>query len=287
MLVARDPTRHHHWRCPEMGGSALLSPSLPFPAGCHNHRYLQTRKKNKKNATNNDLLSVHFLLSDLFHCRFFLFLPSSPLLQVASGKEGLLAFGFLSGLQAVLQCLRCSGRLAGESWVCCRPVEWDDEIGEDRSGFCRRKTGFGEEGRSVAEWEEETEGKTWGKGSSGLCEEKWSCCVLEKGRGSSGEGKEMVSVWEKKMMVEPAAKLEACAGGWRGKICKTKGEGGAAALLEKKNGFRFRFFCIFSDVVKITPLLKIQCSMVFIGKVLLGFQTSPSTFPFLLFFSFL
>jgi len=26
--------------------------------------------------------------------------------------------------------------------------------------------------------------------------------------------------------------------------------------------------------------------MVFIGKVLLGFQTSPSTFPFLLFFSF-
>jgi hypothetical protein len=32
-------------------------------------------------------------------------------------------------------------------------------------------------------------------------------------RGSSGEGKEMVSVWEKKMMVEPAAKLEACAGG--------------------------------------------------------------------------
>ena len=41
-----------------------------------------------------------------------------------------------------------------------------------------------------------------------------------------------------------------------------------------------------SDVVKIAPPLKIQCSMVFIGKVLLGFQTSPSTFPFLLFSSF-
>jgi hypothetical protein len=38
--------------------------------------------------------------------------------------------------------------------------------------------------------------------------------------------------------------------------------------------------------VKIAPPLKIQYSMVFIGKVLLGFQTSPSTFPFLLFSSF-
>jgi len=37
---------------------------------------------------------------------------------------------------------------------------------------------------------------------------------------------------------------------------------------------------------KLPPLLKIQCSMVFIGKVLLGFQISPSTFPFLLFSSF-
>jgi hypothetical protein len=27
-----------------------------------------------------------------------------------------------------------------------------------------------------------------------------------------------------------------------------------------------------------------HCSMVFIGEVLLGFQTSPSTFPFLFFF---
>jgi len=32
--------------------------------------------------------------------------------------------------------------------------------------------------------------------------------------------------------------------------------------------------------------MEIQCSMIFIGKVLLGFQTSPSTFPFLLFSSF-
>jgi hypothetical protein len=37
---------------------------------------------------------------------------------------------------------------------------------------------------------------------------------------------------------------------------------------------------------KLTPLCKNQCSLVFIEKVLLGFQTSPSTFPFLLFSSF-
>jgi hypothetical protein len=37
---------------------------------------------------------------------------------------------------------------------------------------------------------------------------------------------------------------------------------------------------------KITPPSQNQYSMVFIGKVLLGFQTSPSTFPFILFSSF-
>jgi hypothetical protein len=31
-------------------------------------------------------------------------------------------------------------------------------------------------------------------------------------------------------------------------------------------------------IAKLPPPLKIQCSMVFIGKVLLGFQISPSTF---------
>jgi hypothetical protein len=34
---------------PEAGGSALLSPSLPFPAGCEEHHYLQ----NTKNASNS------------------------------------------------------------------------------------------------------------------------------------------------------------------------------------------------------------------------------------------
>jgi hypothetical protein len=34
---------------PETGGSALLSPSLPFPAGCEEHHYLQ----NTKNASNS------------------------------------------------------------------------------------------------------------------------------------------------------------------------------------------------------------------------------------------
>jgi hypothetical protein len=61
-------------------------------------------------------------------------------------------------------------------------------------------------------------------------------------------------------------------------------EGGGAPL--KKMGLGLGFFCIFSDVVKIAPPLKIQYSMVFIGRVLLGFQISPSTFPFLLFSSF-
>jgi len=36
---------------------------------------------------------------------------------------------------------------------------------------------------------------------------------------------------------------------------------------------------------KFSPPFCVYCSLVFIGKVLLGFQTSPSTFPFL-FFSF-
>jgi hypothetical protein len=44
--------------------------------------------------------------------------------------------------------------------------------------------------------------------------------------------------------------------------------------------------CLSPQISKLAPPLKIQCSMVFIGKVLLGFQTSPSTFPFLLFSSF-
>jgi len=41
----------------------------------------------------------------------------------------------------------------------------------------------------------------------------------------------------------------------------------------------------FSAPFPLPLLLVFHCSMVFIGKVLLGFQTSPSTFPFL-FFSF-
>jgi hypothetical protein len=59
---------------------------------------------------------------------------------------------------------------------------------------------------------------------------------------------------------------------------------GRGGTLEKKMGLGLG---IFSDVVKIAPPEKNQCSLVFIGKVLLGFQTSPSTFPFLLFSSFL
>jgi len=44
---------------PEMGGSALLSPSLPFPAGCEEHHHLQNTKKRKQQ-------SVFVFILDLF-----------------------------------------------------------------------------------------------------------------------------------------------------------------------------------------------------------------------------
>ena len=63
---------------------------------------------------------------------------------------------------------------------------------------------------------------------------------------------------------------------------KIPGEGGGCFGLDR---FRVRFspfFVLPLPNYKMPPL-KIQCSMVFIGKVLLGFQISPPTFPFLLF----
>jgi hypothetical protein len=60
--------------------------------------------------------------------------------------------------------------------------------------------------------------------------------------------------------------------------------GAAAAGCERD---RFKVSLSLFLFVKIPPPhLKIQYSMVFIGRVLLGFQISPSTFPFLLFSSF-
>jgi hypothetical protein len=85
------------------------------------------------------------------------------------------------------------------------------------------------------------------------------------------------------------------------KKIQKNGQGGAAGrtgrMRRKKINSgedRFRLFvfrvfslvCCLHLITKKIPPLKIQCSMVFIGKVLLCFQTSPSTFPFLLFFSF-
>jgi len=49
---------------------------------------------------------------------------------------------------------------------------------------------------------------------------------------------------------------------------------GAALWVDR---FRVRFSPFFFSF-KIAAPLKMQCSMVFIGNVLLGFQTSPSTF---------
>jgi hypothetical protein len=70
-----------------------------------------------------------------------------------------------------------------------------------------------------------------------------------------------------------------------GGLCVEKKQfsGGRRRLGVKEIGLGFLFPFLF---VKIAPPLKIQCNMTFIGKVLLGFQTSPSTFPFLLFSSF-
>ena len=64
---------------------------------------------------------------------------------------------------------------------------------------------------------------------------------------------------------------------------KRKFSGGRRRLGVKEIGlgFLFPFF-----ICQNCPPCKNQCSLVFIGKVLLGFQTSPSTFPFLLFSSF-
>jgi len=93
--------------------------------------------------------------------------------------------------------------------------------------------------------------------------------------GGVGEGRKRRAAvaWGVKKMVEPAEEEN-----------QKRGGGG---LLLKKDGFRVRFFFVFLLMFpKLSPPLKIQCSMVFIGKVLLGFQISPSTFPFLLFSSF-
>jgi len=71
-----------------------------------------------------------------------------------------------------------------------------------------------------------------------------------------------------------------------------KGERGAAAAPsgEGEEGVQllgfFFFFCVAFSYLQNCPPLQNQCSMVFIGKILLGFQISPSTFPFLLFSSF-
>jgi hypothetical protein len=92
--------------------------------------------------------------------------------------------------------------------------------------------------------------------------------------GGVGEGRKRRAAvaWGVKKMVEPAEEENQKRGG---------------RLLLKKDGFRVRFFFVFLLMFpKLSPPLKIQCSMVFIGKVLLGFQISPSTFPFLLFSSF-
>jgi hypothetical protein len=56
----------------------------------------------------------------------------------------------------------------------------------------------------------------------------------------AGRKRRAAVAWEVKKMVEPAEEENQITWG---------------LLLFKKDGFRVRFFCIFSDVVKIAPLL--------------------------------
>jgi len=72
-LVVRGFTRRH-WQCPEMGGSAMLSSSLPFFAGCKNHCYLQRGKKHNAKLPILSFFHIYSLLSSLSS---FLFFPSS------------------------------------------------------------------------------------------------------------------------------------------------------------------------------------------------------------------
>jgi hypothetical protein len=65
---------------------------------------------------------------------------------------------------------------------------------------------------------------------------------------------------------------------------KTKGGWGAGQTAAwRRDRFRVLLLCCLSPQISKFPPLKNQCSLVFIGKVLLSFQTSPSTFPILLF----
>jgi hypothetical protein len=58
-----------------MGRSALLSSSLPFSAGCENHRYLQREKHTYKAS---DSFSPFFFIYSLLSSPFgFLFFPSA------------------------------------------------------------------------------------------------------------------------------------------------------------------------------------------------------------------
>jgi hypothetical protein len=86
----------------------------------------------------------------------------------------------------------------------------------------------------------------------------------------------------RKWWYQPGQKNE----GHRGAVCREETIlwWAAAAGCERD---RFRVSLPFFYLSKLPLLSEIQCSMVFIGKVLLGFQTSPSTFPFLLFSFFL
>jgi hypothetical protein len=56
-------------------------------------------------------------------------------------------------------------------------------------------------------------------------------------------------------------------------------EGGGGSPWKKEDGFRFRFFCIFSDVSKLPPLC-LSYGPVFIGKMLHGSQDWSLNFFF-------
>jgi hypothetical protein len=129
----------------------------------------------------------------------------------------------------------------------------------------------------------EEEGRCWEQGSeraAGSILASWGCSGGKMGADVQDVGMALGSGQGRGL--EAAVKGKKNNGQPEGLCCWLEKMGEGWRLGEDEMGLGLLF--PFSDVVKIAPpLLKIQYSMVFIGKMVLGFQTSPSTFPFLLF----
>jgi len=193
-LAVHGFTRRHRWRQPNrwIGNVFFFSAFL--------RRRWGSPPPTKRTKCNNKLcpLSFSVFFRSASH-RSVLFVSPCSLFQAAGRVTiGLLAFGFPSGLQTVLQCIHYSRRLAGESWVCCwlvgwRSVRWPGREADEREQlgwrvrgpwFCREN---GDEmGRWVClRWEgeqrpEERRNQERDEGDQGR--RRWRCCCCERWR---------------------------------------------------------------------------------------------------------